>query len=156
MTSSSDDDTLKRAINYSYRLLAIKDRSKAELRSKLLDKGFNTDMSDRVISHLTSNGYIDDQRLAARLVKKAINEKYYGIYAIRHYLLSKGIEEEVIEHIELKREDLIESALGLIKKRTKSYSHMEIPNRDKKLFQLLKRRGHDTNTIKEALANLRR
>lgn len=149
--SSSDEDSLKKSLQHAYRLLSIRDRTKEELRSKLLKKGFDSDVVEQIISRLEDEGYLDDNRLAERLLRKAIKDKGYGIYAIKPYLLSKGVGEDTLQGLQIDRDDIVDSAIEFVKKKAKTMkglSPLEIQN---KLSMMLRRRGHDAETIKEVL-----
>lgn len=149
--SSSDEDSLKRAFQYAYRLLSIRDRAKEEIRAKLIKKGFESVVVERVISRLQDDGYLDDGRFAKGLLKKAIKDKCYGVYAIRPYLLTKGIGEDTIQGLQIDRDDIVNSATEFVRKKTKTMKGLSTFEIHNKLTMMLRRRGHDAETIKEVL-----
>lgn len=148
---SSDEEDLKKALSYAYKLLAIRDRSSMELIERLIKKGFQRDVAEETLSRLQDAGYINDNRLAENLIRHAIEQKHYGRNVIKTYLRSRGIDDSIIQGIAIKREDCLTSALRFIEKKTKAMKDMDADERAKRLSLMLQRRGHDFDTIGEAL-----
>jgi len=148
----------KSILEYAYRLLALRDRSEIEMRHRLIQKSYENDEIDKTISHLKELGYIDDKKLAEKLIRFAIINKNYGRKYIKPFLLSKGIDESVINNLTISDEEFKESAESFIIKQKKIIKN-KIGQGDKKqdllckIIKGLQSRGHDYETIKEALLN---
>ncbi len=149
--TSSDEDEIKRALTYSYRLLAIRDRSRRELIERLVKKGFKRDIAEETASQLQEKGYINDSRLTDTLIRFALEQKNYGRYAIAPYLHSKGVDDSTIKNLDLDKKDYIASARRFVEKKLKTMAAIDADERTKRLSMMLQRRGHDFDTIKEVL-----
>lgn len=84
------------AITASLRIISYRPRSEAELRKKLLEKGFDAaDISDAV-DYLAGAGYIDDDKYAAALAESRTRNKGWGPAKIAADLARKGISKDAI------------------------------------------------------------
>ncbi len=78
-------------------LLSRRDHSEAELRKKLIPKGFSTEALDEALARLKSAGYLDDRRFARSFAESALrNGRGYG-FRLRLELSRRGIADEIIE-----------------------------------------------------------
>jgi regulatory protein len=146
-----DEGEIKRALKYSYRLLALRDRGQTELIERLTKRGFHRDVVEDTVRQLKDMGYINDSRLAETLIRTALEQKHYGKYAITTYLRSKGIDDSIVENLDLCNEDYISSARRFVKKKLKTMKAIDADERVKRLSTMLQRRGHDFDTIREVL-----
>ena len=78
------------------RLLSYRPRSVAELREKLLSKGFGADETGSALTLLTGAGYLDDERFAALLADSRKRNKNWGPSRIAAELKRKGVPAEII------------------------------------------------------------
>jgi len=83
-------------LNYSLKLLSRKDYFSKELKMKLIEKGYNSDDIDEVITHLIKEKFIDDESLIERKINYLQN-KGWGEFKIYQYLIQKGISKEFIK-----------------------------------------------------------
>lgn len=141
----------KKALDYSLRLLAHKDRSETDIRNRLLQKGYDEETINEVIKRLNSLGYIDEENLVNRLISVAINEKNYGRYSLKPFLVSKGINEKLLSVLNIPDEAYIKSAKKFIDKKKRLFDSLGDEECKNRLIQMLLRRGHDIETIKMAL-----
>ncbi|MCX8069682.1 MAG: RecX family transcriptional regulator [Thermodesulfovibrionales bacterium] len=142
----------KTALQYTYRLLSLKDRGSEELRQKLIQKGYNVDIANTVIAKLKDYGYIDDNKFAYKLLRYAINDKFYGKNLIKHFLISKGIDKSIVENIELSDKDFEDSAMRYITKKQKTLKSLTREEQIKRIIRSLQSKGHDYETIKKVLS----
>ncbi|MFE3293372.1 recombination regulator RecX [Rhodococcus sp. NPDC059234] len=77
------------------RLLTDRARSRAELSKKLADKGYDEDVSERVLDRLTEVGLIDDASFAAQWVHSRHTFSGKGKRALAMELRTKGVAPEV-------------------------------------------------------------
>src|SRR4051812_27437915 len=78
-------------------LLGRRDYTAFELRQRLIDKGHDKGEVDEQIESLTSDGSINDQRVAPSHIRVASQVKGRGRMRIRQELLARGISKPVIE-----------------------------------------------------------
>jgi regulatory protein len=106
-----DDRTPEgKAKQAALRMLALRDRSERELRQKLKDKGYEDDLTNRLLAEFRELGYIDDEAYVGRRVRYLAREKLYGNRRIEVQLLEKGLSRERIRQvIDIVRQDFSEA-----------------------------------------------
>jgi len=86
------------ALDLSYRLLSVRDRTVRELEKALANEGIvDREIVDVVIDRLRSNGYLDDRRLTDSFIEYMLAHKPSGPYLVRAKLRKLGVDEELIE-----------------------------------------------------------
>ncbi len=79
------------------RLLNHRDRSAEELRGRLLDAEFDSELVDQVVQHCIENGMIDDSRFAAEWVRQRHRNQKKSPAVLRRELQRKGVQASLIE-----------------------------------------------------------
>jgi regulatory protein len=74
------------------RLLAHRERSRRELRTRLASKGFDHATIDRVLERLGESGLQDDRRFAESFAAGAQRRKGLSAFAIQGELRRRGVE----------------------------------------------------------------
>ncbi|WP_425289099.1 regulatory protein RecX [Shewanella xiamenensis] len=77
-------------------LLARRDYSRQEIRTKLLEKGFEVADIDPVLDDCEASGFINDKRYAELLVRSHI-ARGHGPIRIRQAIAQKGLTKDCIE-----------------------------------------------------------
>lgn len=136
----------KRALH----LLEKQDRSEKNLRDKLREGGYSSDVIDIAIDYINEYGYLDDARMAASHIR--FYQESRSKQRIKQDLMNKGISSDVIERV-LEEEytadesDLIESLL--VKK------HFDKENATyeerAKIYRFLAGRGFSSDSINRVL-----
>lgn len=102
--SSSDDSTQAEAREAALRLLARREHSAMELKTKLVGKGWPEDHVDRVIPALAEAGLQSDTRFAESFARQRAG-RFYGPRRIVAELAQRGIDTGLataaIESLEL-------------------------------------------------------
>lgn len=80
-------------------LLARRDRTVAELRSRLTDKGYGADDVAATLARLTELGYLDDSRVARTWAATALETGRMFGPRLRMELLKRGVPREVAEDV---------------------------------------------------------
>lgn len=93
------DDELLRAYARAVSWLADADRSRYELKKKLLQLGIRHEIADTVLDKCEQYGYLDEERQLERLVEREANRKLRGRYYIRRKLASKGYRTSAIDRV---------------------------------------------------------
>ena len=129
-------------------LLAISDMSERKLREKLLAKGFSADETAEALEELKSDGYLSDDRLIENLASYYARRKYFGKYRIKLELLSRFDRESVYRCLDAVCEhiDFRSLAAECAQKESAKGTDRE------KLVRKLQRLGHDSSSIRYALA----
>ena len=92
-----EDETyraLKKAVTY----LTAADKSRYELKAKLISQGFSRDACDVAIEKCVSYGYLDEASQVERLVEREANYKLRGRYHIKRKLMAKGYSSSDVDH----------------------------------------------------------
>ena len=84
----------RRARERALRLLALRGRSRAELRKKLAERDFTKPVIDRVLENLGELGYLDDGAFAVNRARHLAVNRLYGNRKIEEQLREKGISRE--------------------------------------------------------------
>ena len=79
------------------RLLNHRDRSAEELRGRLLDAEFDSELVDHVVQRCIENGMIDDSRFAAEWVRQRHLNQKKSPAVLRRELQRKGVQASLIE-----------------------------------------------------------
>ena len=88
----------KDAIAAAYRILAHCDNNRASLKRKLVERGFDEEISEETVEKMVSLGYINEHDQLLRFVLRLANQNLYGERKIYPYLLARGYEREDIEN----------------------------------------------------------
>lgn len=76
-------------------LLEHRDRSTADLRKRLLDRGYDPDTVEETMARLGREGFVDDVRFAERYASSMRELRGYGTQRIGAELAKRGIDREV-------------------------------------------------------------
>lgn len=156
-------DLYLRAREMAVRLLAVRPRTTAELRSRLRRKGVVGDQVRRVIDDLTAAGYLDDPAFARAWVTGRMVSRLFGLRRLRWELREKGLPPPVIERAI--REAFGEesaaaveerSARAVLERRLPAYRRLASEVRIRRLAGLLARRGFASSTIARVLRMTRK
>jgi regulatory protein len=133
------------------RLLGRRDYTTAEIRAKLLDRGYPVDDVQSAIERLTADGLLDDRRVAAAWLRTASRIKGRGGRRIEQELLARGVDRslaaDLVSGISVQDET---ASIDRILMRRKAPAH-PTPAERRKLFQSLQRRGFSSDAISSAL-----
>ena len=124
------------ALEQSIKYLSKTLKTEKEMRSNLVQKGFENSIIDTVIEKLKEYKYIDDVRYVESF-KNASKTK--GLYRIRFELKQKGVSEEILQECLSDEEDDMEQVLVVARKYMRN-KEVNIKNLHK-LYQHLLSRG---------------
>ncbi|ADG78404.1 Regulatory protein RecX OS=Tsukamurella paurometabola (strain ATCC 8368 / DSM / CCUG 35730 /CIP 100753 / JCM 10117 / KCTC 9821 / NBRC 16120 / NCIMB 702349/ NCTC 13040) OX=521096 GN=recX PE=3 SV=1 [Tsukamurella paurometabola] len=131
-----------------YRALGTRDHSRGELRTKLARKGFDDELTERMLDKFAAAGLVDDAAFAQRWVESRHRYSGRGRRALAQELRTKGIgEADAAAALEtVSRDDEQERATELVERKL---ARVAIPDdraeRDKltqRLVGMLARRGY--------------
>jgi regulatory protein len=142
----------------AFRLITRRQHSISELRTKLYRKNINKDLLERVISHLISGGFLDDEKFATAYVEER-SDKKIGKHKIRAELFKRGVARNIVDkalsHIDSAQS--LECASLLAKKKLEYLERREKDTRKikAKLYSFLNSRGYDTEIIMKVLRDVK-
>lgn len=79
------------------RLLGYRERSEADLRTRLLDDGYPTDLVDALVTEFADLGLVDDERFAGMLARSLIQLRGLGRDRARRELSRHGLTDEIVD-----------------------------------------------------------
>jgi regulatory protein len=150
------EESLKKAKDYTYRLLKFRMRSEQEIIQRLKSKNFDNITIERTVSYFKDIGLIDDFKFCQLWFDDRIN-KLFGFFRIIKELKQKGIPQEIIDKVlaekknNYKEEDLI---FKIIKKRIKNKNPPLSLKDKRKLYTYLIQRGFTVDAVSEAIESL--
>lgn len=124
-----------------------KKRTENEIRKKF-EKDIESELLDDIIDDLKQNNYIDDNQYIKRAVDEFIALKNLSLKQIKYKLLSKGINNSLIEeYFEQNYNELIEYE----KKSIENIINKKNYDSDEEIIQMLLKKGFEYDNVKEAL-----
>lgn len=156
------DEAWARAKGICFDLLAVRPRSVDELRQALRRKGFDADLSERLLGKLVDSGLLDDVDFAQSWVRSRHTNQGLGKKALQTELKRKGVADEVaaeaVKEINSGSEE--ERARELVRKRLRSMGGVDEQTATRRLLGMLGRKGYPQGVaypvIREELARIGR
>jgi regulatory protein len=152
--AAAPDSDDQRAYEAGLRLIAYRDRTVHELRTRLADKGFAPEAIERALERLKRLGYLDDAAYCERTITETLASRPAGPRWITDRLRLKGVHPEVIREVLARAypDELSEQmACRVAAKRLSRYRGDEPQARRRKLAGYLSRRGFDYDDVQKAL-----
>lgn len=150
-------DPFSKALSYAYRLLAIRERTEKEIKTRLNEKGYEKGCIEEVVQYLKDKKLLDDDRFAKEWIKKRSIFSPKGAFAIRDELLKKGIEENIIDSA-FKDEKVGYNEYAVCKaladKRIGSLKKLKKIEQKKSIYGYLARRGFSFDVINDIIDDL--
>jgi regulatory protein len=144
--------------------LAVRPRSEAETRRRLLKLGYPEALVEEVIIRLIEISYLDDEQFARAWVESRDRARPRGANALRRELALKGVSRQVIDAVLEEREASTAAmgvdtergaALALLARRRSALDRVPDPvKRRQRAYALLARNGFDPETCRTAAATL--
>ncbi len=139
--------------DYALFLLDLRMRTEAEMREKMLARGYYPEVIDAVVKRLFEDRYLNDEHYAEVYIESMKNYKYYGSFMMKKKLFEKKVPKNIIEAklLELVTEsDEQEIATRYVEKefgKIKDVKQMEYLIKQKIMRRLLSR-GFSLNVVK--------
>ena len=153
--SSREPDPDTRARNSAMRLLARREHSRAELRGKLVGRGFENDSVEELLQGLEDQDLLSDERFAMSLIASRA-ETGYGPKRIDLELRNRGVSEELAREALAKAEvDWEERVTDQVARKFGSDPAQTFPEWARRA-RYLERRGFGQDAIRLAIGNFER
>ncbi len=142
------------AFHAAVSLLNYRMRSKAELRKRLAEKGYEPGTIDRVIQKLEGKKILNDELFAKAFINDKIHFRFLGPVALRRELIPHRLDSELVEKLiqqaydEISEEELVER---LMAKRNIRPGQKLTQKERNRLLAYLQRRGHRWDVIRTVL-----
>ncbi len=150
-------DQYFRGKDKAMRLLAVRPRSRWEIKSALDGIGIQSRIRDGVLLDLKEKGLIDDARFASEFVRNQIELKLMGPHRLRFTLKKRGVSASIIDDV-LSREvtDHGQEASAWHLVRRKIGARTPDDSDIRRLSGMLRRKGLDYEIINRVLYQLLR
>ncbi len=148
--------TLSKAKLAVERLLKIRLRSEKEIKDKLKQKNFSTDVIDATIQYFKKLDLVNDRQFAQKWIESRLL-KPFGINRIRFELRTKGVDEVIIQKQledaldDFPEEDVVSS---LAQRRATLYKGIDKAKIKQRLYGYLVRKGFQSTAIFKALKKI--
>lgn len=90
-------DDIDHGYDYALFMLNLRMRTEAEMREKMLGRGYFPDVIEAVIKKLIEGRYINDEHYAEVFIESMKRYKYYGAYMMKKKLYEKKVPKEIME-----------------------------------------------------------
>jgi regulatory protein len=143
----------------AFRYLGRRQHSTSELRIKLKQKGYETELINEVLDDLKNKNYLDDTEFAKMFVEEKVKLKLWGEQKLRSELIKRGINSEIISDVLrniISDEDKLNNVMTVASKKYDTLRNNKL-DKDvikKKLITFLNSRGYDYAVIKEVCDEL--
>lgn len=132
-------------------LLAVRPRSRRELRSRLLQAGFEAEEVGAELQRLEEVGLIDDERFARSLAEHEVGARSSGTRAVASALFAKGVAADTVQRVlEEHRAGDEGRAFDLARRRAGRLSGLDRAVAFRRLCSFLERRGHASDVARRA------
>ncbi|MBN2284833.1 MAG: RecX family transcriptional regulator [Tissierellales bacterium] len=142
-----------KALNAALNLLSYQQRTLHEIDERLKAKGYDEGIIGIILDKLVEVGYLNDEKYVADFIRDKIKLKKYGSLKIRHQLMNRGIDQELISNGLEKIEELemLNNAKTLIRKKAVTLKDLEEHKKKARLYRYLAGKGYDYPLIHKAI-----
>lgn len=147
------------ALRFAMKLIGLRRRSEAEIRSRLRKKGCGEELAGETVSELYKFGYLDDAAFAESYINDRMRFRPAGRFLIKLELREKGIADGIIEDKLselLGKEEELSLAKKLLEKKMRASPPKDGGKARARLAFYLKSRGFSPGTIDEAIRDILR
>ncbi len=145
--------------------LAVRPRSEAETRQRLVKLGYPEPLVEEVLTRLVEMHYLDDEEFARAWIESRDRARPRGTNALRRELALKGVARTVVDELLAERAVRAaaagvesadrEAARALLERRSSALLRVPDPvKRRQRAYALLARYGFDPETCRDATAAL--
>jgi regulatory protein len=161
--SAIDDPEV--VLNAATRFLETRARSVREVRRRLTEAGYRTDLIEGAVERLVELGMLDDEAFARTWVESRDRARPRGEIALRRELALKGVERSVVDAVLAERRggegfgagsaSDSRAAERLLERHARALARVADPRlRRQRAYALLARNGFDPDTCREAVSRL--
>lgn len=151
-TKEKKQYTIQQGLSYAMRYCSQQERTKKEVRDKLLKNGLEIKDTDRVITQLVKEDYISEQRYADLYVRSKLHQSHWGRIKIRNMLISKQIPVNCITKAftQIDEQEYRELLMNLLDKKIQNIKTTDAYQRTYRLRYFLSSHGFENDLIEEA------
>lgn len=156
LDSTSQSHNPEKARAYAFLLLKFRLRSENELKARLKQKGFSSELAESTVDFLKEKEFIDDRVFAKGWVSSRL-KRPLGLRKIKQELVQKGLAKEVIrDALAQVNEDYPESQIvsQLAKQRFSKLKNIDPLKAKARVYGYLMRRGFSPDVVGEVIRSV--
>ncbi len=154
----SEAEEYQAAKERCYLLLSGRDHSSFELKQKIIKKGFEAEIAEKVTDEFSEKGLLNDRSFAVKFACDKAELNKWGPGKIRSALFEKGIDRQIVEEVIQNLSQSLEQSqicVDLALKRRKHFLREAEPQKRKqKIYRYLFGKGYDPEQINKALPQI--
>jgi len=137
-------------------LLSLREHGSGELRTKLLQKGYEKANIAEVIEYLKAKNYLNDERFAELFSQELIQRKQLGPMKVKEKLYQRGISSSVIKNVLMNynREKQLENCQYHFQKKFKSNTSFRTKEEKAKAIRFLQGKGFGWDVINSIISSI--
>ncbi len=135
---------------------AQNEQCRSAVRDKLYAWGADRELTERVITHLVENDFINESRYCRIYCNSKLHLQKWGRIKIGYQLRAKRIDNKIIEETlqTIDEETYLETLNNLAATKAKSLTESDPKKKEAKLVNFLTSHGFEINEIQSAIKNL--
>lgn len=159
LSSLFDEDQKYQVKQSALNYLARRQHSKNEIRTKLRQKKFSSELIEQTLNNLAQNNYVDDLSFARIFTDEKVKAKSWGKNKIKSELIKRGVSSKVIADViedKFSHDSEIESGLELARKKLKKLINRKVDQKkiQTSIYSFLVSRGYDYDLCKQIFTKL--
>jgi regulatory protein len=148
-------DAFEQALQQAFHFLSFRNRSVAEIRRRLGQKGHPPEIVDAVLARLVDRHYVNDEVFALSWVENRQRFRPRGPHLLRTELVQKGVERETIDQaLADAAGDERALARAAAARRLPALRGTDYPEFSRKLGGFLSRRGFSADVVWQVVKEL--
>ncbi len=144
------EDRFKQACSNAFALLSRRERSRREVQTHLLKKGYAKPTVAHVLEYLEAENYLNDDRFCALWIRSRQRTRPKGAYALRCELKQKGIGDEMVQR-HIGEVDEESAAWDALQSKLKRWAGLDRRRFVSGAGGFLQRRGFDSQTVRKTI-----
>lgn len=153
------EDKLYQIKQLALKYLSLRAHSKNELRIKLRQKTFETELINIILDELEREKFIDDASFAQHFAEEKIKSSRWGKNKIKAELMKRGVSSQIISNViseNFGEDSEIEAGLELAMKKYKNLASRKLDQKKilNSIYSFLLSRGYDYDACKQIIMRL--
>lgn len=146
-------DAFLRGKRLAMRFISTRMYTSMEIFDRLRRKGYESEMSEMIVSELIEEGFLDDKHYSDCYIVDSVNIRQKGAYCIKQELLRKGVSQSVVERAFLEADVDFDSALREFVDQRLRVTAIASRKDYEKFRAMLARRGYGLDEIRRVLSD---
>lgn len=143
----------KKALQRAATLCSRKEMCSGQIRQKLKEWDIPVAWTDRILTHLTEQKFVDDNRFASLFVREKFRLNRWGRVKMMHVLRQYGLDEGIIQNAleEIDEEAYYQTCYELVKIKSGTLKEKNQFSRKGKLLRYATGKGFETDLVYQIL-----